>query len=378
MRCRAQAAANTSRDDCGGNIDTANAGVRMKNLTDDIYSKLPNVTIVLSTLVKSRYHRACAEDLSQQFRDLVNNDYRGKRMGLADIDSFISTSQLNADGIHPTDDGYKLFAAVWWAAISKLEGVIQPPPSDGLIKDDASTSGFNRCRKVAGNAAGPLQTQRGSGHDHGIYVHDSVARGVIESARIQKADDPHTITDSIPYNIHFADMIKNDPNSDLSLSVDDWIRVYTGTDGLTSYHVRKNLGGGKFGDSMTFNPDIACTSQSSKNFFAEFNGDGLDDFFCVQTLDNSVSVSLNRGGSPPKFESIGLVIGAVSGWFGYDVSIADIDGDGRADFCLISAQGIIKCSRNAGQGDKHTWQGFSTIDGIRGTVFDEGSISPLD
>lgn len=128
---------------------------------------------------------------------------------------------------------------MWWAAISKLEGVIQPPPSDGLVKDDASTSGFNKCRKVAGNAAEPVQTQRGSGHQNGIYVHDSVARGVIESARFQKADDPHTITDSIPYNIYFADIIKNDPNSDRSLSVDDWIRVYTSTDGLTSYHVRK-------------------------------------------------------------------------------------------------------------------------------------------
>ena len=63
---------------------------------------------------------------------------------------------------------------------------------------------------------------------------------------------------------------------------------------------------------MTFNPDIACTSQSSNTFLADCDSDGLDDFFCVQTLDNSVSVSLNRGGSPPTFDSIGLV-GAVSG-----------------------------------------------------------------
>lgn len=91
----------------------------MKSLVDDIYSKLPDVTIVLSTLVKSRDYRACAEDVSKQFRNLVKNEYRGKRMGLADIDSVIQMSQLNSGGIHPTDDGYKLFAGVWWNAIDR-------------------------------------------------------------------------------------------------------------------------------------------------------------------------------------------------------------------------------------------------------------------
>ena len=349
----------------------------MKSLIDDIYSKLPNVTIVLSTLVRSRDRSVCSEDLSRQFRNLVKNDYRGKRMGLADIESVITMAQVSDDGIHPTDDGYRLFAGVWWNAISKLEGVIQPPPTDGLIKDDSAISN-NKCAKVAGNASGPVQTQKGSGHDDGKYVHNRVERGAIESAKITKAesgdsDAPYSVStpDSIPYGMYFADIIKNDPNSDRSLALDDWIRVVDYFNSIPrKYFFRQNLGGGKFGATKTFNPDSNCGSiTGSKIAFGDFNGDGLDDFFCIG--DGSVRVSLNRGGSPPKFESIGVVVPSIPDTS--RVHIGDIDGDGRADFCIVEKDRTVKCSRNAGQGDKYSWQGFSTIDGIRGKVF-----GPLD
>jgi hypothetical protein len=361
---------NVSSNDCNGDVDTANAGVRMKSLIDDIYKQLPDVTIVLSTLVRSRDRKACSEDLSNQYRNLVKNDYRGKRMGLADIESVISMSQVSDDGIHPTDDGYRLFASVWWNAIGKLEGVIKPPPTDGLIKDDSATSS-NKCAKVAGNASGPVQTQKGSGHDDGKYVHNRVERGAIESARIQKANDPHSITLSIPLNMHFADIIKNDPKSDRSLSLDDWIRVYRAPGGEQTYYFRQNLGGGKFGPSTTFNPGLTCSSTTSAHVFSDFNGDGLDDLFCIGS-QNSISVALNRGGSPPKFESIGMIVPSSSSGPTDSVHIADVDGDGRADFCLVTDKGVVKCSRNAGQGDKYSWQGFSKVDGLRGVVFDRG------
>lgn len=52
--------------------------------------------------------------------------------------------------------------------------------------------------------------------------------------------------------------------------------------------------------------------------------------------------------------------------------MADIDGDGRVDFCLISDDDV-KCSRNGGKGDEHFWQGFQTASGIRETVFNARS-----
>lgn len=341
----------------------------MKSLIDDIYSKVPGVTIVLSTLVKSRGNPDCAAFLSQQMRDLVANTYRGQRIGLADIHDAISLSQLDGDGIHPNDDGYRLFAAVWWDAISKLEGSIQPPRTDGLITDDSKGSSTT-CEKVAGNASGPVQTQKGSGHDDGNYKHDRVEKGPILSARIEKANDPRSIVQSIPFNIFFADIIKNDPNSERVLSLDDWIRVYTDLSGKKTYYFRQNLGSGKFGPSTTFDPGMSCPDGSG-HAFGDFNNDGLDDFFCIRD-GASVQVSLNRGGSPPKFESIGTVVPSSTGWNIGDVRIADIDGDGRVDFCLVNVAGSeVKCSRNGGNGDKYSWQGFSTVDGIRGVVFNK-------
>ena len=370
-------ATNVNSNDCGQNRDTANAGSRMKSLIDDIYDKVPGVTIVLSTLVKSRNNRVCAEDLSRQYRDLVRNDYSGKRMGLADIDSIIQMSQIDGDGIHPNDEGYRLFAAVWWNAISKLEDGIQPPATDGLIKDDSQSTG-QKCPKVAGTAGAAVQTQKGSGHDDGNYKHNRVARGAIPSARIEKGNDGKTVFSNIPNNLHFGDIIKNDPNSDRSLALDDWIRRYVPASGPTVWYFRQNLGGGRFGSSTVFDPQdgIKCDPVSSRVQFADFNGDGFDDFFCIDVYA-AVYVALNRGGSPPRFESIGRIIAPSTGpgwtpvFTAQSIEIGDIDGDGRADFCLVFD--TITCSRNGGQGDEYFWQGFSTQNGIRGTVFSGAS-----
>jgi hypothetical protein len=171
-------------------------------------------------------------------------------------------SQVSDDGIHPTDEGYKLFAAVWWDAISKLENVIQPPSSDGTVDDSAS--GSSNCAKVAGNARGPVRTQAGSGHDDGKYVHNRVERGAIESARIQKGNDPRTITEMIPFNIFFANLVMNDPNADRASALDDLIQVYTSLSGVTTYFMRQNLGGGVFGANKIINFGMDCPDGSGK------------------------------------------------------------------------------------------------------------------
>ena len=231
-------------------------------MIDGIYSRVPGVTVVLSTLVKSKSNDACAANLSQQYRNLVTNTYSGQRIGLADIYSAIAIDQVSGDGIHPTDDGYKLFAAVWWEAISRLEDVIQPPASDGTVDDSAS--GVSNCAKVAGNARGPVRTQVGSGHDDGKYVHNRVERGALESARIQKNNDPKTITQQIPLNMFFANIVKNDPNADRASALDDWIRIFRSIEGVTTYYMRQNLGGGKFGASTVIGFGMDCPYGSGK------------------------------------------------------------------------------------------------------------------
>ncbi|KAF5982347.1 acetylxylan esterase [Fusarium bulbicola] len=331
--------------------DPSKAGERTKSLVDDIFDSVPGVTVVLSTLLlnKDSSRNSCSDDISKQIRKVAAG-YKGARIALADVRSVMSMDDIGPDKDHPTDDGYKMFAGVWWDAISKMEDQIQPPASvDNL--DDAAGGSSNQCKKVAGNAGLPGQSQMGSGHDDGNYAHKSTSKGVIESAKIDKGSDPKSITDAIPWHVFFANLVKGDPNAERTASLDDWIRVYHNTKDKNEYWFRQNLGGGKFDKSVQFNVDMDC-DLGPRYAFADFNNDGLDDFFCIK--ENAVWVSLSRGGNPPKFESIGQVIGGFDGLKATDVRIADIDGDGRADFCLVLSE---------------WWQGFSTANGIRGTVF---------
>lgn len=44
------------------------------------------------------------------------------------------------------------------------------------------------------------------------------------------------------------------------------------------------------------------------------------------------------------------------------VRIADVDGDGRADYCVVADSGDISCWRNGGQGPMPDyWQSFGVV-----------------
>jgi hypothetical protein len=166
----------------------------------------------------------------------------------------------------------------------------------------------------------------------------------------------------------FANIVLNNPNAARSEAQDDWIRIFHDTStGKNTYYYRQNQGGGSFGPSTTFDVDMNCDA-GPRYAFHDFNNDGLADFFCLKG-GSAVQVSLNRGGNPPRFQNIGEVVPTHDGYNAEDVRIADIDGDGRADYCLINTDGYLVCSRNGGQGDSYSWQGFSTVDGLRGLVF---------
>lgn len=57
-----------------------------------------------------------------------------------------------------------------------------------------------------------------------------------------------------------------------------------------------------------------------------------------------MSVSINRGGNPPKFSSIGMVR-ASGGITRSAIRLGDIDGDGRLDYCYLAANQDLYCFR---------------------------------
>jgi hypothetical protein len=116
-------------------------------MIDGIFAHIPGVTIILSTIAKSRDHSACADNVSQQFRDLITSYPSNTKLMLADFNAAMSYDQLGPDGIHPTDSGYELFAAVWWDAIRKMQSTITAPNQVAGL-DDSKQSAPSTCKKV--------------------------------------------------------------------------------------------------------------------------------------------------------------------------------------------------------------------------------------
>lgn len=85
------------------------------------------------------------------------------------------------------------------------------------------------------------------------------------------------------------------------------------------------------------------------------DGDGLDDFICI-TEKGEMQVSMNRGGNPPRFESLGVVFTAPIHLNRTNVRLGDVDGDGRVDFCSTGDSLSLSCWRNSGWGDPSTKQ----------------------
>ncbi|KAF4498108.1 hypothetical protein FAGAP_5700 [Fusarium agapanthi] len=116
---------NAGLNDCNSGGDPSKAGERTKSLVDDIFDSVPGVTVVLSTLLlnKDSSRNPCSDNISKEIRKVAAG-YKGARIALADVRSVMSMDDIGPDKDHPTDDGYKMFAGVWWDAISKIEGQI--------------------------------------------------------------------------------------------------------------------------------------------------------------------------------------------------------------------------------------------------------------
>jgi hypothetical protein len=111
--------------------------------------------------------------------------------------------------------------------------------------------------------------------------------------------------------------------------------------------------------------------------FGDINGDGLADYFCLNT-DGSLSAYLNAGGGDFPAEPIWIPMGIIMTAQGYSndiVRLADMDSDGRVDYLGIDADGNVRGWRNVGT-EKTTvpsWVDMGIIDS-GGTMGDVNGI----
>jgi hypothetical protein len=103
---------------------------------------------------------------------------------------------------------------------------------------------------------------------------------------------------------------------------------------------RANSTDGKAGFTQTsdLNPDLNCEHPEGVNFI-DMNGDGLDDLVYIGA-DGNAYLSVNQGdgdraaGKPPTFKRVSdaAKIKDIEAYGRDYVRLADIDGDGRADY----------------------------------------------
>ncbi|KAH8678326.1 hypothetical protein BX600DRAFT_545929 [Xylariales sp. PMI_506] len=319
------------------------AGSRLESMIMEILSIVPDIIIIVSTLLPNTIAPDAITIINNEYRLLIQKlQTEGYKIALAEMDGWVTDADL-VDGTHPDDYGYFKMAAEWYRVFVDvfLAGWLSPPLDNGM--DDNAT--VTTCSKTYGSGATDsragtevLKALSAEIVDDGSYVHTAEDMGVIHSGFA-----------AVDQDVWYAQLV-NLYGADRTGIRDDW--VYSTTDGL---YMRVNLGDGTWGDSQAIDVKDPCKAKGIR--WGDVNNDGLDDFICIGPEGN-MYVSLNLGGNPPQFNYVGQIKAVPEGDYSQEnVRLGDIDGDGRLDYCVVAFTGDIYCWRNGGQGDTpEYWQ----------------------
>ncbi|KQX50019.1 hypothetical protein ASD33_15425 [Streptomyces sp. Root1304] len=94
----------------------------------------------------------------------------------------------------------------------------------------------------------------------------------------------------------------------------------------------------------------------------DLDGDGRSDYLVVGANGN-VRALLNKVGANGAiaWSDLGYVASGSAGWTGGQVRFADVDGDGRSDYLVVGANGNVHAYRNSGTGTTVTWEDLGFI-----------------
>ncbi|KAI1806017.1 carbohydrate esterase family 3 protein [Daldinia bambusicola] len=136
---------NVGTNDCVQNVDPAGAGDRLRSLLDALFRESPRATVVLSTLLVNR-----DPDVQSRVRDFnarlkkVGDQLQAdeKRLVVVDMQSDAGPrlEDLNGDGTHPGDEGYRKMADVFYEGLKEADRrnyFVEAEKVDGLADDGA-------------------------------------------------------------------------------------------------------------------------------------------------------------------------------------------------------------------------------------------------
>lgn len=227
----------------------ATAHTRLRSLVESIFAMVPDAVVVLSTLIPNKDAPDNVNMINKNYRVVANQFISdGRHVVLAEMnDGKYITEDLIHDTTHPTYEGRRRMAAVWYHAINKASaaGWIKEPETIPGQPDDGVTS---TCEKSYGSgnnngrggeqvlaAANPLIS------DDGSYRHASKERDTITINSLK--DDSRFV---------FAQITKLDPSAEWYEALDDLVQMSTLGNGRRTLHVFRNSGGGSLGLGTEF------------------------------------------------------------------------------------------------------------------------------
>ncbi|KAF9880547.1 putative carbohydrate esterase family 3 protein [Colletotrichum karsti] len=338
---------NAGTNDATQNRDTEPASeshIRMEKMITELFSIVPETTIILSTLLPHSSTPEAAERIKAMNQETIKlvkklEQVPGYRISLANMDDGFITLGDIFDGTHPTLLGRRKMAAVWHEAINRAEGNITRPSSDVDFDDGASDTTCDK-KYGSGNAGGRAGWQvLGAADplisDDGTYTHKSTPRG--------KLDHPIFWPETTKF--YFTQLVNQ--GADRGGELDELVIAALHESGSRTISMAMNRGDGTFDEGVKLDISDGCIPRGIR--WGDIDNDGLDDFICIAP-DGAMFVSRNMGGNPPKFESLGQARGPTLGYKQEHVRLGDIDGDGRLDYCVVGDDGNIRCWRNGGVG----------------------------
>ncbi|KAL3418717.1 GDSL-like Lipase/Acylhydrolase [Phlyctema vagabunda] len=117
-------------NDCVQDFSTAGAPARLASLVEEVLLAIPNTTVVLSNLVPNRVQKIeqCIMRFNTAIEEIaIQLNADGAKVVFADMHSAVNVSNINeSDGVHPTDEGYRIMAHVWSGIIREACSKVSP------------------------------------------------------------------------------------------------------------------------------------------------------------------------------------------------------------------------------------------------------------
>ncbi|KAF3480767.1 acetyl xylan esterase [Arthroderma uncinatum] len=339
-------------NDMNKGLDVDTAHLRLGALIDQLFGDYPRAVIIVAAIIPSKDPANMARILEFNIRvaqEVQSRRDDGKKIWFARLG--VMEKGL-ADSLHPDDYGYKAMAYGWLKAIRQVDNNnwIEKPTGGSGGGGGGGNSECDKLPIWV--ERGEVANGAGFGQSYGegpICRDDPYEDGLCEctfkdtETRIKLGENDYcsdysTLTVNA---VQFADLNGDGRDEYLWVHEDGSVTAFQNLgykDGAVNWWPRGKIASGVGGARHEVR-------------FADLNGDGRAEYIQVH-LDGSVSAWLNGLDGTDDIQKItwieqGKIAGGI-GRTGAGVRFADLNGDGRAEYIYLNAFGAARCYLNGG------------------------------